>query len=239
MGYRNPITSAAAVDTGRGPSDAGVRLYQDTSVPAVPQGVAEWRTGTMDRNATVKLAGGGSGGSAFILDGGATELIDAPRIGLDVETLPGPGAGYGPVLRLIANSTEGGQIMQDVATNLLRPRTAPGYPNPTFFGPFGASSYDDAYYELDADGYVNLGGLVKGKTAGTWPGNTALIQLPAGCRPAKTHLFGVVTSQSTYGAAVLQLDPAGNLTWIAAQPGWSYVAGSWIALDGIRFRAEQ
>lgn len=98
MGFRNPITSATAVDTGQGPKGAGVRLYQDTSNPAVPAGVAEWRTGLMDRNATATLSGGGSGGSVFALSGGSTQGVAAPEVRLDVE--PMPAGGYGAVARI-------------------------------------------------------------------------------------------------------------------------------------------
>lgn len=103
MTFRDPITSAEAIDTGRGPSDAGVRLYQDTTVPAVPVGVAEWRTGQMTRNATAKLAGGGSGGSAFTIDGGtALPGADAGALVLAAEQLPG--GAYGPTARLLRAS---------------------------------------------------------------------------------------------------------------------------------------
>lgn len=88
MGWKNPGSTATAVDTGRGLADAGVRLFQDLSNPSVPQGVAEWRTGLMDRNAQVRLSGGGSGGSAFTIDGGATVGVDAPYLGLDVASAP-------------------------------------------------------------------------------------------------------------------------------------------------------
>lgn len=105
MGFRNPVTSA--VDTGDG-GIAGVRLYQNRSNPAVPRGVAEWRTGYMGRNATVSLSGAISGGSAFVLDGGRYQGIDAPELQLNVESLPG--GGYGPVARVsgAALSLDGG-----------------------------------------------------------------------------------------------------------------------------------
>lgn len=99
MGFRDPVTSATDVDTGRGLADAGVRLFQDLSIPSVPRGVAEWRTGLMDRNATAELSGGGSGGSNFAISGGATEGVNAPELDLNVE---GAGiGGYVPVARLL------------------------------------------------------------------------------------------------------------------------------------------
>lgn len=95
MGFRNPITTAEAVDTGRGVlADPGVRLFQDLSNPAVPRGIAEWRTGLMSRNATADLAGGGSGGSSFTLDGGATQNVSAPTLSLQVAS--GSAGGYTP-----------------------------------------------------------------------------------------------------------------------------------------------
>lgn len=96
MGFRNPVTSATAVDTGAGGS-AGVRLYQGEAAPGVPQGIAEWRTGLMDRNATVTLSGG-TGGSNYRIDGGAAQGLSAPKIDLNVESAPA--GGYRSVARI-------------------------------------------------------------------------------------------------------------------------------------------
>lgn len=119
MGYRDPITTADAVDTGHGLANAGVRLYQDLSTPSVPRGVAEWRTGLMTRNATATLSGGASGGSAFTIDGGMDASgTNAPAIDLSSESAPGGGyrsvfrirnaavIDLGPVAQLYATSTQ-------------------------------------------------------------------------------------------------------------------------------------
>lgn len=116
MGFRNPITSATSVDTGRGLANPGVRLYQDTSVPGVPRGIAEWRTGIMDRNATVTLSGGGSGGSSFVIDGGASAGgTNAPHLEFDVAGAPA--GGYQSVLRIAgADVIDIGPVAQLYAT---------------------------------------------------------------------------------------------------------------------------
>lgn len=100
MGFRNPISTATAIDTGRGLADPGVRLFQDLGNPSVPRGVAEWRTGLMDRNAQVFLSGG-SGNSAFVIDGGATSGKNAPSLELDVQDAPT--SGKWSVARIVAD----------------------------------------------------------------------------------------------------------------------------------------
>jgi hypothetical protein len=91
VGFRNPATTATAIDTGRGNLAApSFRAYQDVSNPAVPRGIAEWATGLMDRNAQIYLSGG-SGNSTFTIDGGATAGKDAPTIGLAVQEAPTSG----------------------------------------------------------------------------------------------------------------------------------------------------
>lgn len=99
MGFRNPATSVAAVDTGSGRlADPGVRILTDTTYPGNPQGIVEWRTGLMDRNARATLSGGASGGSAFTVDGGASMGLNAPVLKLDVESAAA--GGYQSVARI-------------------------------------------------------------------------------------------------------------------------------------------
>jgi hypothetical protein len=100
MGFRNPITTASAVDTGQG-GNAGVRLYQGLAAPGVPQGIAEWRTGLMAKNATAILSGGGSGGSSLVIYGGqpGAVALDAPTLELDV--LSAPLGGYESVAKIV------------------------------------------------------------------------------------------------------------------------------------------
>lgn len=229
MGFRNPITTASAVDTGRGPSNAGVRLYQDTTFPAVPVGVAEWRTGQMNRNATAKLSGGGSGGSSFVIDGGSPIAgQDAPQVKLGVESLAA--GGYGPVLRLIARASEGGQIIPDVPLQLdtkytAIPLTTTGALTFTQFDANNTPRYahlPDGTWLLEGIAQILAGTLAAGASAiaGTLPGGPAV----NAWRPAQ-----ILTSAGAYYAAgQVAIDPSGhvlvyNTTGGALGPGASFV----------------
>lgn len=107
MGFRNPATTAAAVDTGS--SAPGVRIYAQGSNPA--SGIVEWHAGgASPAQATFTASDTGSGGSSFALHGGDDLGVTAPMLALNVEELGPPGA-HGPVARLTAGA--GGQIILD------------------------------------------------------------------------------------------------------------------------------
>lgn len=95
MGYRNPVTSATAVDTGR--NAPGVRIYASGTNPA--SGVVEWSAGGAGpARATFTSSDTGSGGSAFTLDPGQDNGVQAATLALNVE---GKGTGgYQSVGRL-------------------------------------------------------------------------------------------------------------------------------------------
>lgn len=227
MGFRNPITTATAVDTGRGLSDAGVRLYEDTSVPSVPQGVAEWRTGLMDRNATVKLAGGGSGGSSWSLQGGSTEGTAAPEIDLNVEGLAA--GGYGPVLR---TKTGGGQWLTDTPVQLDAKLTA----LPLFTGgSYGFAAFDvpnsPAYGRL-GDGSVQLEGIVKLSSGTIAAGASAQCgTIPAALAPARSVQRPVLILTSAgafYAVGWLTIGAGGTAVTVWNTTGAALGAGaSW------------
>jgi len=71
VGFRNPATSADAVDTGQGGS-FGVRLYQRPGNPG--SGVAQWNAGGSSATAELLSSATGSGGAFwdFSLAGGPT-----------------------------------------------------------------------------------------------------------------------------------------------------------------------
>lgn len=236
MGFRNPITTAAAIDTGHGQADAGVRLYQDLSNPAVPQGVAEWRTGLMARNATAKLSGGASGGSAFTLDGGqSSDGTNAPTLGLDVESAPT--GGYRPVLRLTAGA--GGAIIADTALTPLAGPTALTI-NGTFFAKYDTTPGETGSYRNPcawklASGLVVVGGLALANSV-SFSFGTTIVTLPAGMRPAKVLRF--VCQAWGGGAYAAEVNPNGAITYASGVTGTA-TAGSWVSLAGISFPGEQ
>lgn len=92
MGFRNPVTSATAVDTG---DTAGVRVYGNAANPG--SGVVRWYVGGTTATAQLDGSQSGSGGSLFHvgLDGGGATLNlnreGAPTGGyLDVARLTAP-----------------------------------------------------------------------------------------------------------------------------------------------------
>lgn len=106
MGFRNPITSATAVDTGQ-PAGAGIRMYQGSDATGV-FGVIESRDGIAgDTNAQIidraNLVPQGGGytqqGRTFTIKAGTANGVPAgPELDLNVEGLPA--GGFGPVARL-------------------------------------------------------------------------------------------------------------------------------------------
>lgn len=217
MGYRNPITTASEVDTGRGPSDAGVRLYQDTTNPAVPAGVAEWRTGQMARNATAKLTGGGSGGSAFVIDGGAPQAgLDAPRLKLNVESQPA--GGYAAVSRLdgdVVHLGESGGIVVLDGQLAAVATAAPTY-STTLFGPNGVTPLT---LTKGADKWVRMHGLARnlvpiGNLVGKW------FDLPPEFWPGSVE-FGLVAIEegATGRLAQVRIDTTGAVSGVALIAG--------------------
>lgn len=192
MGFRDPITTAEAVDTGTGVANPGVRVYEKTT--PVPQGVVEWRTGAMDPggNATAALSGGGSGGSAFAIRGGATELVTAPEIDLNVESLAA--GGYGPVARLVTHS---GQAFTDAP--LIGPDTKwTALPLAAAFAAFDTNNVPR--YGRLSNGEIALEGIAKIASGTVAAGASAVIgSLPAALAPA-VNVFRPVVILTSAGA---------------------------------------
>lgn len=112
MGFRNPATSAEAVDTGASPTGPGVRVYQDTAGPlSFPRGVVEFRDGiagdghaTLTRTVNATDTGGGvlaAVGGTFALDGGTLNGVPAGALRLVVEE--DPAGGFRTVAELAAD----------------------------------------------------------------------------------------------------------------------------------------
>jgi hypothetical protein len=242
VSFRDPLTTADAVDTGRGPSDAGVRLYQDLTSPGVPVGVAEWRTGQMNRNATAKLAGGGSGGSSFVIDGGAPlPGYDAPQVRYNVEQQAD--SSYLPVLRLVANAAEGGKIIPDVVLSS---------PTETTWVDLGMGSTAWTAWDTTtskprarqgASGDVHLEGIVK--LAGS-PNFLAGARVPALTLPSAAYapqktavdrIIPVVNAAGAY-ATVAWLDiPAGSTSVFLTNISGANITTAYGFLFGCTFSA--
>lgn len=118
MGFRNPITTAAAVDTGQ-PGGARARVYQGSDTTGT-YGVLEFDDGIAGdtpaqvigrANLTPQPGGGGytAQGGGLTVKGGSYNGVTAPELDLNVEQAPA--GGYQPVARLKAGA--GGQIITD------------------------------------------------------------------------------------------------------------------------------
>lgn len=208
MGFRNPATSATAVDTGHGLADAGVRLYQDLSAPSVPQGVAEWRTGLMAKNATARLSGGGSGGSSFALYGGQQASgVDAPTLSLNVESAAA--GGYEPAARISSPF----RVLQ---TATLTPQTANQW-NPI-------AGFEAPTVRLLANGTVIGSGVLQCNGTVAIGAGTTIFTLPAWARPANTVITTNWASGTPGGSARIDWFPNGAValqTAIGTSQAWS------------------
>lgn len=226
MGFRNPATSATAVDTGLGVIP-GVKVYSDKSNPGA--GVVEWDAYTARATSRLTSSQTGSGGTKWV-----DQLVNGPSIEKNIEA--DPGGGYVNVLRLKA---AGGRIVPDAALDPVVPMT--GLPlNATFFSKYDASagetgSYRNPYFWRPADGLVVVTGLVLVNSTAFGLGVT-VGTLPAGCRPAKIERF---TCQGWgTGAWIAEVAPNGVINYSGASSG-SPSVGSFLSLAGITFPAEQ
>lgn len=88
------------------------------------------------------------------------------------------------------------------------------------------SSYDTAQYMIDGRGVVYLRGLIKNGSAG------GLFTLPSGYRPAKNHLFPLVSLDvSVYQLGAIRVESDGDVVAL------NY-ATTWLSLAGICFEAD-
>lgn len=105
MGFRNPITSVAAVDTRPGATAPGVRMYEAGDVNA-RWGVLEFDDPAADAPATLTArlnagSGGSVQGSLLALRGITTNGKAAPELDLTIESAPT--SGYWRVARVLAD----------------------------------------------------------------------------------------------------------------------------------------
>ena len=91
---------------------------------------------------------------------------------------------------------------------------------------YNATTYQAAGYYKDSSGRVFLRGLLSRASAAL---NTAVFQLPAGYRPAKQTLFGILANNFN---ARLDIDTSGNV-FVSAADNASWF--SFFTLDGVNF----
>jgi hypothetical protein len=117
---------------------------------------------------------------------------------------------------IVTGSLNVGSIQQSVVAEI--PLAAP-------FSNWGGD-YEVAGYYKDKENVVHLQGLL---AVGTPNAFLTIYQLPAGFRPAKTHVFAVMDANS---AVRVDVDQNGNIKLM------DMTADAFLSLDGISFRAQ-
>lgn len=164
MGFRNPVTSADAVDTGGG-LIPGVKVYSDHGNPG--SGIVEWDAYNAVLRAALTSSQTGSGGTFFDLGSPGTSGL--PSIGLYNEPLQA--GGYQNALHLNA---KGGVFTFDDDTGWRGLPLLNGW----------TAVAEGARFRVRNNLCHFQVGLNR---PGTWNGNAA--QFPAGARPPYTHWF--------------------------------------------------
>jgi hypothetical protein len=245
VGFRNPVSTIGALDTGQGFARGSVQSYTDNPTGALGSALHtaagfQFRDGVSGDTpaAVVNVANytaqGANGlfaqGGGLTVAAGSYNGVQGPRLDLNVESAPA--GGYAPVLRMTAGA--GGRIVPDTALDPLVPATALPL-NGSYFSIYGGSAYAPPTFWKLADGLVVLVGMVTllnanfalGATVGT---------LPPGCRPSRIERFTATGLGN--GAWIAEVMPSGAITYAGASSG-SPAAGSYISLAGITFPAEQ
>lgn len=161
MGFRNPITTVAALDTGG--NAPGVRIYASQNNPG--SGVVEWDAYSAIARGTLTSSLTGSGGTFFALG-----LSGGPALQLNLEENTG-GGGYSPVIR-----ATGGPLYVDSLAGLAYARLiATG--NAPLTGTYGAGLWNGIPWgaaPLDSHGGFGLPGTTGWKVPAGQAGIYAL-----------------------------------------------------------------
>lgn len=242
MGFRTPLTSATAVDTGQ-PAGAGASLYQGSDAYGV-YGVLEFRDGISGDNPAQVIGranlvpGGGGGytgqGGSLVVKGGSYNGVTGPEVDFNVESAPL--GGYRPALRLTAGS--GGIIVPDTTLSPIVPFTALPL-NGTYFSVLDPSenTWHKPFYTKLSSGLVVLGGLINVLSISFGNGTQVAGPLPAGCRPAKAEPFHLLGWNGADWRCDVHAD--GTLIYNGADPNATSSVGGFLSLHGIAFYAEQ
>ncbi len=232
MGFRNPITTAEGVDTGKDSTGPGVRMYQDPNPEGVSRGVVEFRNGIAgDRHATITRTVNGfvdgdlirSFGGTFTIDAGSAEGIDAGGIEWDV--IPAGDGTHERRARLL-NTTRGIEPVVPITDLPL---------NTALFGPYGAGYGQPRYYK-SAAGHVFLDGLLAVLSI-SFTAGAVIGTLPPGCRPGLRLVFGIPSWNNRFSR--VDVHTGGAITWEGFMSGdASSSVGAYFSLAGLQFRAE-
>lgn len=189
MGFRNPATSASAVDTGG--TGGKVRIYNKTTTSGgstTTSGVVEFDDGIggdvpASITASAVLSAGAEQGGGMSSGGGSWNGVTAPTVQTNVEAAPA--GGYTPVARVAGGPlVVSGTITAAAATDAV-PLTLNGPAFAVATGGRGAGCYKDANGDVRFDGLIQNGSLIS-SAAGQILGNA-----PAGYAPAVNRWFFV------------------------------------------------
>lgn len=197
MGFRNPATSASAVNTGAG-RVPGVKVYSQPGNPA--SGVVEWDAYTAQALATLTSSMTGSGGTNWLL-----ALLGGPQLGLNIEQQAG--GGYLNALRIAhADILDFGNPSQ--VTGLPRYGSSSG----SVTAAFGGSVAWEA-----RNGWGMVSAWLSAPSG--WAGSTLLCTLPSGAHPDGSYFFQANISGDSTRYCLCWLQPGGQLYLMGAASG--------------------
>jgi hypothetical protein len=233
MGFRDPITSAAAVDTGTSPTGAGVSVYEASDVTGA-WGIVEFRDGlvgdapsTLTAKANLTSQGGGvftAQGGSMVLKAGSFNGTPGPHLDLNVEGAPL--GGFEPVARL-----RGGVFYTADAPIQAEAHPAPlriGSPS-IFQGGWGDFSTTGATAPLAVwllpTGHVDFFGVIKNGGNLAAGAVVVICQLPVWARPTYPQVKQV-RAAGVLGRVDIAVD--GTVTWVGNP---AYTANSDVEIE--------
>jgi hypothetical protein len=231
VGFRDPVTSATALDTGDGFAVGSVRVYPDNNpqpagAPASTSSVVEFRDGIAgDLPSSLRASAyytgdtGPDGGPLLRARGGSLALsagswngIQGPALSMGVEELQA--GGYGDVTRLTGSTVHLGAAGGTVQLDGKLTPAATGAPTYLAGGSFTANPASPLTLTKDPAGVVRARGLHRNATVtvanivGQW------FTMPVGFRPTRTE-FALVLVEGG-GLCYVSIDAAG----VVAGVGW-------------------
>ena len=211
MGFRFPLTTARAVDTGDGTGD-GVRMYQGSS-GGFPVGVVEWYSAWLTADEAARITASpllkadpndphaplSSYGARTTFRGVGANGVPGPTLGLNVEE--DPAGGYRSVAALTADVIRlSGQVQRDDT----------GWQQLTLFAPWKATG-SCVYRQVDGWTLVALTAV----NGSGWAADALIAAIPDGGPRPSINVPGLANISGSSSSAPVYLNPAGQLRVVA------------------------